>query len=53
MAIVPYNINLRKIKAADETGKKFGLGDIVLMGHYKILEIKKTNDKNKMIVHTL
>lgn len=53
MAILPYNINVRKIKVSDEVGKKNGLGDIVLMGYYKIAEAKKNNSKDKILIHSL
>src|SRR5690606_18456667 len=36
MAIVPYNFNRRRVPGSGETGKKNGLGDVALMGYYKV-----------------
>lgn len=54
MGFIPYSFNYRKMHGTGETGKKNGLGDILLMGYYRILDLRHTTDKkNKMIIHSL
>ncbi|MBE8714009.1 transporter [Sphingobacterium hungaricum] len=53
MAILPYNFNQRQITGANETGRKQGLGDIALMGYYKVFENMNATSSNKIFVHSL
>ncbi|WP_270089726.1 transporter [Sphingobacterium sp. SYP-B4668] len=54
MAIIPYSFNERTIgNNSLETGKKNGLGDIVVMGHYKLLDDVRTTGTNKLLMQSL
>ena len=53
MAILPYNFNRREIPGSGETGFKDGLGDVALMGYYKLFEGASTTSSNKLMVHSL
>ena len=54
MAIVPYSFNERTIGNGNtETGSKNGLGDVVVMGHYKLLDDVRTTSSNKLLMQSL
>lgn len=54
MSFIPYSFNYRKVNGTGETGKKNGIGDILIMGYYRVFELRHTTGKkNKMIVHSL
>lgn len=53
MAILPYNFNSREIPMRDEEGKKDGLGDVAIMGYYKIFESMAATENNKLFVHSM
>lgn len=53
MAIVPYSFNERTIGNGNtETGSKNGLGDVVVMGHYKLLDDVRTTSSNKLLMQS-
>ena len=52
MAIVPYNFNRREIPGSGETGTKNGVGDIAVMGYYKLFE-RLAGTSDKILVHSL
>lgn len=47
LAFVPYNFNERNSQTGD--GKKSGLGDIALMGYYKLFDHKATVSKGLLV----
>ncbi len=53
MAILPYNFNRREIPSAGETGRKDGLGDVALMGYYRLFETTTVTSNYKFFVHSL
>lgn len=54
LAIVPYSFNERTVGTNTlETGKKNGLGDIVVMGHYKLFDDAHTTSSNKLLMQSL
>lgn len=54
MAIIPYSFNERAIgNQGLETGSKNGLGDVVLMGHYKLFDNMSTTRNSKLLVQSL
>ncbi|TYR31706.1 transporter [Sphingobacterium phlebotomi] len=54
MAIVPYSFNERSIgNSGLETGKKNGLGDVVIMGHYKVFDDARTTTSYKLLMQSL
>lgn len=53
MAIVPYNFNTRNIPGAGEVGYKDGIGDVAIMGSYKVFEQVATTGSSKLLVHSL
>ena len=52
MAIVPYNFNKREVANGALSGTKEGLGDIALMGYYKLFEVNTTVG-SKFLSHSL
>ncbi|WP_353181927.1 transporter [Parapedobacter lycopersici] len=53
MAIIPYNFNRREIPGGGEAGEKSGLGDVALMGYYKVFEQLTGTSDNKILIHSL
>lgn len=53
MTILPYNFNTRYIKGSGERGKKDGLGDVVVMGYYKLLEKSTSTSADQLLTHSL
>lgn len=53
MAIVPYNFNKREVAAGSLSGTKNGIGDIVLMGYYKVFDKQNSTKNNKLFSHSL
>lgn len=54
MGIIPYSFNERSIGSnGQETGKKNGLGDIVFMGHYKLVDHIGSTSSNKLLMQSL
>lgn len=56
MAIVPYSFNQRTIGSGAqwaESGRKDGLGDVVVMGHYKLFEDQRTTSGNSILMQSL
>jgi len=53
MAILPYNLNTRHVRGSGQTGQKNGVGDIAVMGFYKVFEQAATTKASKLLVHSL
>src|SRR5690606_2302100 len=53
MAILPYNFNTRHVPGSGQTGYKNGLGDVALMGYYKVFEGVGGTRNNQLIIHSL
>lgn len=53
MVIVPYNFNRREIPGSGEVGEKSGLGDVALMGYYKVFEQVTSTASDKLLIHSL
>ncbi|SEK19348.1 transporter family protein [Parapedobacter koreensis] len=53
MAILPYNFNTRHVPGSGQTGHKDGMGDVALMGFYKIFEQAAATNGSKLLVHSL
>ncbi|SEM04059.1 hypothetical protein SAMN05216436_101234 [bacterium A37T11] len=53
MAVLPYNINHREVAGAGTTGDKNGVGDVALMGYFKLFEGVHSTASNRLFVHSL
>ncbi|PPL01028.1 transporter [Parapedobacter indicus] len=53
MAILPYNFNTRHVRGSGQTGYKNGVGDLALMGFYKVFEQVGGTGDNKLLIHSL
>ncbi len=53
MAVLPYNVNHREVAGAGTTGDKNGVGDVALMGYFKLFEASHTTASSRLFVHSL
>ncbi|UIR56041.1 transporter [Sphingobacterium sp. SRCM116780] len=53
MAFLPYNFNSREAVGMDEKTSKSGLGDIAVMGYYKVFESTHQTSNNRLFAHSL
>lgn len=53
MAFLPYNFNSRVVEGTDEKSSKSGIGDIAIMGYYKIFESTDQAVGNRLFNHSL
>ncbi len=52
MAFLPYNFNERRVIGMDEFGARDGIGDVAVMGYYKVFEGFSTTENYKLFNHS-
>lgn len=53
MAILPYNFNYREVPGAGTSGSKRGLGDVALIGYFRLFDLSAATAQSGLFNHSL